>query len=111
MTPADTLLLWGVVLAIGALTFAIRFSFLFLFGRVETVPPRLGRALRFVPPAVLAALVVPSLLTLEGSAAATLADGRLLAGGVAAVVAWRTEDVLATVAGGMVALWAIRFLL
>lgn len=111
MTTYTDPVVWGVFLAIGLLTFAIRFSFVFLFGRVDTVPPRVERALRYVPAAVLAALVIPSLVTLEGSAEATLADGRLVAGGVAAAVAWRTEDVLATVGVGMGVLWAVRFLL
>ena len=40
-------------------TFLIRFSFLFLFEYVAAVPEGVERALRFVPAAVLAALVAP----------------------------------------------------
>jgi branched-subunit amino acid transport protein len=101
---------WAAVLAIGAVTFCLRLSFLALFGRVDDVPPRLERALRFVPAAVLSALVVPALVTVEASAAATLLDRRLLAGAVAGAVAWRTEDVFATIAAGMVALWTLSAL-
>ncbi|SFR51567.1 AzlD domain-containing protein [Halogeometricum limi] len=114
--------IWGVVLAVGVATFAIRASFVYLFGRVDTVPPRLNHALRFVPPAVFAALVVPSLVVTDGSAtfapvtlslsegfALSVGNERLLAGLVAAAVAWVAEDVFATIAAGMVTLWLLRF--
>lgn len=111
MVAADPTVVWAVVLVVGALTFAIRFSFVYLFGRLDAVPPWLTRSLRYVPPAVFAALVLPSLVTVRPSVTATLADDRLLAGAFAAVVAWRTESILATIVAGMGALWTIRFLL
>ena len=110
MVTADPTVVWGVVLVIGVLTFAIRFSFIYLFGRLDSVPPWLSRSLRYVPPAVFAALVLPSLLTVRPTLTATLVDDRLLAGAFAAVVAWRTESILATIVAGMGALWALRFL-
>jgi len=102
--------LWGVIALIGLITFAIRLSFIALFGRFDEIPPRLGRALRYVPAAVLAALVAPEFVTLQ-PAAGGLAVDKLLAGGVAAAVAWHTEDIFATILSGMGALWAARFLL
>lgn len=102
--------IWGMVVAIGVATFAIRGSFIALFGRLDEVPPRLERALRYVPPAVLAALVAPSLVTVD-PATGGLAVDKLVAGGLAAAVAWRTENVFATMTVGMGALWAVRFLL
>jgi branched-subunit amino acid transport protein len=102
--------IWLAVVAIGVVTFAFRASFVALFGYIDTVPPALERALRYVPPAVLAALVAPDLLVVEPTLGGTLADGRLLAGVVAAGVAWRTEDLLWTIVAGMVTLWAVRFL-
>ncbi|MFC6989475.1 AzlD domain-containing protein [Haloplanus sp. GCM10025708] len=103
--------IWAVVVVVGAVTFAYRYSFIYLFGRIDAVPPNLKAALRFVPPAVLAALVLPSLVTVGPTPAATLTDDRLLAGVVAGVVAWHTENMLATIAVGMGALWTLRFLL
>ena len=100
---------WVAILAIGAITYGIRFSFIHLFGRIDEVPARIKRPLRYVPPAVLAALVLPDLVTIRPSVAATLADERLIAGAVAGAIAWRTEDVTATIAGGMVTLWLFRF--
>lgn len=101
---------WGVIAVIGVITFAIRGSFIALFGRMDEVPPGVKRTLRFVPAAVLAALVGPAVVSLDPSAG-TLAVDKLVAGGLAAAVAWRTENVLATMTAGMGALWAVRFLL
>jgi branched-subunit amino acid transport protein len=101
---------WPTIVAIGVGTFLIRFSFLFLFEYVSEVPESIERALRFVPPAVLAALVVPAVVMVDGSPAITVGNERLIAAGIAAVVAWRTENIFATIAVGMVALIALQTL-
>jgi branched-subunit amino acid transport protein len=101
--------IWVVVVLVGLATYGIRLSFLYLFGRVESVPGGVRTGLRYVPPAVLAALVVPRVVTVEPTLVATLVDERLLAAVVAAVVAWRTGDVALTVLVGMGALWLFRF--
>lgn len=100
---------WVAIVVIGVVTYGIRLSFIHLFGRIDGVPARLQRPLRYVPPAVLAALVLPDLVTLRPSVAATLLDERLIAGVVAGAVAWRTENVFATIATGMGTLWLLRF--
>jgi branched-subunit amino acid transport protein len=100
-------LVWGVIAVIGVLTYAIRFSFIALFGYLDEIPSRVERPLRYVPAAVLAALVLPSFVALDASG---LAADKLVAGAVASAVAWRTENVFATMAAGMGALWVLRFL-
>ncbi|MFD1632537.1 AzlD domain-containing protein [Haloplanus ruber] len=110
-TTYGPLAVWAVVLVVGALTFAIRYSFIYLLDRVSGVPPRLERALRYVPAAVLAALVAPSFVDPGPTVAATLLDGRLLAGVVAAGVAWITENMFATLVAGMLTLWTVGFVL
>jgi len=105
----DSLELWVAILLIGVATYGFRISFIHLFGRIDEVPDRIKRLLRYVPPAVLAALVLPDLVTLRPSVAATLVDERLIAGAAAGAVAWRTENVMATIATGMVTLWLFRF--
>jgi branched-subunit amino acid transport protein len=52
--------LWLAVVGAGAITFALRLSFIALLGRME-IPVLLSRALRFVPAAVFTAVVVPLL--------------------------------------------------
>lgn len=104
---ADAVVL-AVIAVVGVGTYAIRLSFVALFGRLDEVPDGVERVLRFVPAAVLAALVLPAVAT---PGAGGLAVDKLVAGALAAAVAWRTENVLATMAVGMGALWAMRWLL
>lgn len=100
---------WAVVLGGAIGTFALRLSFVeALAGR--DIPPRAERALRFVPPAVLAALVLPKLLLVDGSLSISPGNHRLFAGLVAAGVAKYTEDMLWTVGVGMGVLWALTWL-
>lgn len=101
--------LWLTMIAIGIATFAIRFSFIYLFGRFE-IPDSLRRALRFVPPAVLSAIVFPELLMPGGIFEISLGNGRLLAGVLAALVAWRTKNVVFTILVGMAALYILQAL-
>jgi branched-subunit amino acid transport protein len=100
---------WLVMAAIGLATFAMRLSFILALGRTD--PPRsLMRFLRFVPPAVLSAIIFPELLMPGGSLELSLGNTRLLAGLVAALVAWRSRNVLLTIVAGMVVLWALNTL-
>jgi len=99
---------WAAIATIGLGTFLIRFSFLYLFEYLESVPPSLERALRFVPAAVLAALVLPAVVLVDGSPAVPVDNHRLLAAGLAAVVAWRTENILATIGVGLATLVALQ---
>lgn len=102
--------LWATIVAIGVGTYAIRLSFLYLFGRLDGVPAGVEATLRYVPPAILAALAVPAVVTLRPSVSATLFDPRVGAGVVAFAVAWLTENVVATLVVGMGTLWVLRFL-
>ena len=94
----------------GLLTYATRLSFIVLVGRVET-PPLFVRALRFVPAAVLSALILPELVTRGGELRFDLSNPRLIAGVLAALVAYRTRNVLVTIGAGMASLWILQVLL
>jgi branched-subunit amino acid transport protein len=102
--------LWVLLLAMGAVTFLIRLSAIGLLGGAE-IPPLVRRALRFVPPAVLSAIIFPELLRPSGALDISLGNLRLLAGLLAALVAWRTKNVVLTIAVGMAALWALQLLM
>lgn len=99
--------LWLTVLLAGALTFAIRLSFIGAAGRAG-IPAWFERTLRFVPVAALTALIWPDLLIAQG--AFSLGEPRLFAGLLAALIACYTRNVLATIGGGMLALWMIQWL-
>jgi branched-subunit amino acid transport protein len=103
----STTTFWLAILGAGAVTFALRLSLIALLGRVE-VPPYLERALRYVPAAVLAAVVMPLLFYQDGALDVSVGNERLLAGLIAALIAWRTRNVLLVLGGGMAALWALQ---
>lgn len=95
--------IWLVMLIGGLITFGLRFSLIYLFGRFE-VPETMRRALHYVPPAVLSAIIVPELLIRDGSVNFSLENIRLLAGVVAIVTAWVSRNTLLTILVGMAAL-------
>jgi len=108
MTAYSPTLIW-VLLGISAVgTWMIRLSFIALLGRQTTIPDLAERILGLIPAAVLAAIIAPALTHASGSF--DLGTERFFAGLVAAVVAWRTKNVLATIGAGMGVLWALQAL-
>jgi branched-subunit amino acid transport protein len=103
----STLALWLAIVGAGIVTFALRLSFIALLERIE-IPRFLGRALRFVPAAVLTAVLIPLLFYTNGASGFSLGNERLLAGLVAVLIAWRTRSVLFTLGGGMATLWTLQ---
>jgi len=103
----STLTLWLAVAGAGAITFALRLSFIALLGRIE-IPPLLGSALRFVPAAVFTAVVIPLLFYVNGAMEVSIGNERLLAGIAAVLIAWPTRSVPLTLVGGMATLWALQ---
>ncbi len=101
---------WLVMLAAGAVTFATRASFIVLLERFQ-MPQWFRRALRFVPAAVLSAIIAPELALRDGTFAAPWTNTQLLAGVVAIAVAWKTRNVLLTILAGMAALLLFQLLL
>ena len=93
--------LWLVMLIVGLLTFVTRLSFILLFEHWQ--PPKIvQRGLRYVPVAVLTAILVPEIMLVNGRLAVTPANPRLMAGLIASFVAWKTKSTLLTIASGMV---------
>jgi branched-subunit amino acid transport protein len=97
------------ILLIGVLTYLMRVAF--IGPSSLSLPPAVERALRFVPPAALAALIVPDLVGHNGALVLTLANPRLIAGVVALLVAWRTRRVALTLVIGMGVFWLLSALL
>jgi branched-subunit amino acid transport protein len=102
-----TLTLWTVILVVGALNYGSRLSFIAFFARRD-MPPLLARALRYVPAAMLTALIVPMILPAPGVHVPLALTPKIVAALVAAVVAWFTRSTLKTLATGMVSLWLLE---
>ena len=104
-----TLTLWVVILVVGALNYLSRLSFIAFFAR-RRMPPLLARALKFVPSAMLTALIVPMIVAPSLGPSGETAP-RVAAALLAAGVALATRHGMATIVAGMAALWALKALL
>jgi branched chain amino acid efflux pump len=102
----EFLMIVGMVLV----TFIPRYGVLALIGRIE-MPRPLFRALKFVPPAVLSAIILPAMLLKDDQLDLSPHNSFLVAGIVAGLVAWRTRNLLLTIVIGMTALWGWRVLM
>ena len=102
--------IWLVMVIAGLLTYGIRLSFIVLIGE-RPIPPLARRALRFVPPAVLTAIIIPEVFMAKGTLDFSVGNARLWAGLVAALVAWRTKNALYTILAGMLALWLLTWII
>jgi branched-subunit amino acid transport protein len=99
--------LWLVMLCGGLLTFLTRLSFIALAEKVQ-FPRWLQRSLRYVPPAVLSAIIFQEVLISTGKLELTFQNDRLLAGLLAALVGWKSRNTLLTIAVGMAALLVLQ---
>lgn len=99
--------IWLVMLLGGLVTFGMRFSLIYLFGRIH-VPETLRRALHYVPPAVLSAIIFPGLFLRDGQLSLSLDNVRLLAGLGAVLVAWFSKNTLLTILAGMLFLLLLQ---
>jgi branched-subunit amino acid transport protein len=103
----STLKIWAVIVLVGALNYASRLSFIAFFAR-RVMPPALVRPLRYVPVAMLAALIMP-LVVGTPEAALAIDPPKLAAALVGAAVAWFTRSTLATLGSGMLTLWLLMW--
>ncbi len=101
--------IWLVMIIGGLITFGMRFSLIYLFGRFE-IPETMRRALHYVPPAVLSAIIFPELLYRNNIFDPSLGNTRLLAGIIAILVAWFSKNTLLTILTGMAALLILQLL-
>jgi branched-subunit amino acid transport protein len=100
--------IWLTLIIAGTLTYLTRLSFIALLDRWQ-LPPIVLRALRFVPPAVLSAIIFPELFIRSGIMDVSLNNFRLIAGVIAALVGWRTRNIFLTIAAGMAALYLLQW--
>lgn len=104
----------ALVIGMALVTFAVRYPVLLLVSRIP-LPEALFRALRYVPPAVLAAIIAPAVLIprniiLRNTNDLSPDNSYLVAGLVCVIVAWRTRHLLFTIILGMAAMLGWRAL-
>ena len=100
----------AIILGMAAVTFGIRLT-LFALGKRATFPPRVRRALAYVPVAVLTAITVPMVLLPDGHWSLSWRNPWLAGALVSMVCALGTRRLLLTIAAGMTTflLWRWAF--
>lgn len=102
--------IWLTYAGMAAVTYAARAIPLLLLR--NNPPVWLALWLKYVPPAVFTALIVPAVVTQIGDYGRVLQLGPAVgAAVVGALVAWRTANAMVTVGLGMVAFWLIRLVI
>ena len=104
MTDTD---IWVTIVALGAGSFLIRFSFLGLLGGRD-LPEWLIRHLRYVPVAVLPALVAP-LVVWPNATGGTLDPARAAAALTALAIGAWFRSALGAIFGGMAMLYLVQY--
>lgn len=100
--------IWLIILLGGLITYGMRLSFIYLLGRFE-VPETMRRALHYVPPAVLSAIILPEIFMHGGQLNLGAGNDRMWAGLAAALTACFTKNTLFTILAGMAVLLLLQF--
>jgi branched-subunit amino acid transport protein len=98
---------FAIITAAGLVTWLLRASFISLVGSRE-LPASSEQVLRYARPAVLAALAASATVGSGGLVASVALVPRLAGAGSAGLAAWRTGNMLITLAVGFAALAATR---
>ena len=100
-----------IIAGMSLVTFGMRYPVLALV-RVIQLPGIVTQGLKYVPPAVLVAIISPAVFMPGGQGIdLRLSNAPLYASLVATVIAWRTKNLLLTILTGMATLWIWKWLL
>lgn len=100
--------IWPLIAGMALITFALRYS-LFVWPNLR-FPPLVVQGLHYVPTAVLTAIVVPGMLLPDGNNLALQLDNAYLLAGVGAIaIAALSRNLLATIGGGLLLFFILRW--
>ena len=91
---------WVLIVGMALITFTIRYA-LFGMSRQIVLSPKLTHLLRYVPPSVLSAIVVPTVLVPENQDVGARCVGAI----AALLIGYRTKNLLLTIGVGMLRQW------
>ena len=99
---------WIIILGMMLVTFGVRYPVLALISRLE-LPNLLKHSLKYVPPAVLSAIIAPAVLIGDnGNWEVGFTNPALAASITAGLVAWRWKNLLFSILSGMGVFWIWR---
>jgi branched-subunit amino acid transport protein len=102
---------WLAIVGVALATFLLRASFI-VFVDPHRFPHWFRQSLKFVPPAVLAAIVTPGLFMSGGAIDVSReAYPRIAAGLVAIVASFHVRNTMAAIVAGMATLWGLQWVL
>jgi branched-subunit amino acid transport protein len=104
MTASEGMLIAGMA----AVTFGVRYILFALAGRIRMAPWIEG-SLRFIPPAVLTAIILPAVLLPKGEWHLSLSNPYLVSALVTTAAGIATRNLMAIIAIGLCAFFAYRF--
>ena len=96
-----------LIAGMAIVTFVTRYPILAFLSR-KTMPGPIFNTLKFVPPAVLSAIIFPAVLLRDGNLFVDWTNAPLVASFVSALVGWRTRNLLLTILIGMGSFWLWR---
>jgi branched-subunit amino acid transport protein len=92
------------------ITFSIRYGLIGMSGRIQ-LAPQFVQMLRYVPPAVLTAIIAPSILMPNGSELMLTHTNARLIGAIAAIlIGYWTKNLLLTIILGMLVFFGWQWL-
>jgi branched-subunit amino acid transport protein len=106
MTTDECMLIGGMM----AVTFGIRY-FLFAVADRVRMAPWVEASLRFIPPAVLIAIILPAVILPRGEWHLSFSNPYLISALVTTAAGIQSRNLLATIAIGLAAFFAHRFFL
>ncbi len=98
--------LWLIIIGMGVITFLIRVSMIVLLGKVD-VPDIVMRGLRYVPPAVLSAIIFPEMIYPGPDYVFdfSMGNARLFSGLFAIAAALVSKNIFVTIGVGLAVMW------
>lgn len=95
------------IILMAVATFATRFASPAILGAAG-IPACFKRFLKYVPTAILTALIAPTLLAPHGYVEVSPHNSYLIAGAIAALLAYLRQPPLVTMSGGMAVMLGLR---
>lgn len=101
--------IFSIIMAMAAVTFFTRFASLILLHHTG-IPAWFEKWLKHVPVGILTALIMPSILVQQGQINLSLHNHYLVAGIIAAIVAYKSRSAILTMGLGMGAMFMLRWI-
>ncbi|MBL4831207.1 MAG: AzlD domain-containing protein [Aliivibrio sp.] len=101
---------WLLIIGMFSATFSIRFVMFAMAGKFK-FPMWMEKSLRFVPPTVLTAIIVPMVVMPQGYIDVSITNPYLISAIAAFLIAYFTKNLLQTIGFGMLFFFALKWLL